>query len=68
MKELTRLQLEELLLDNECNTVEQMVSEQDLSYVHAIFYSGFKGYAHFTNEELIQEYNEQLNERVVIID
>lgn len=67
MKKLRREQIEEALLDNECNTISQMVANNDLSYVHAIFYSGFKGYAHFTDEELIDEYKEQLNEEVELI-
>jgi hypothetical protein len=67
MKKLKRVQIEEALLDNECNTISQMVINNDLSYVHDIFYSGFKGYAHFTDEELVAEYKEQLGEEVELI-
>lgn len=56
---ITRSDAEKRLLDNECETVQQMAFKEDLSYVHDIFYSGFKGYAHFTNEQLAQEIKEQ---------
>lgn len=67
MKTLTRSEAETALLNNECNTIEQMVLNNDLSYVFDIFYSGFKGYAHFTNKELKEEYIEQLGEKIKII-
>jgi hypothetical protein len=62
----TRSQAEEMILDNECNTIEQMVLNNDLSYVHDIFYSGFKGYAHFTDKELIGEIYEQMGINIKI--
>ena len=43
-----------------------MVDQGDLSYIHDIFYSGFKGYAHFTDKEIEQEYLEQLGETITI--
>ena len=56
---IKRSEAEEMLLDNECGTIRQMAYEGDMSYIHAIFYSGFKGYVHFTNEELATEIKEQ---------
>ena len=67
MKTVTRSEAETMLLNNECNTIEQMVLNNDLSYVFDVFYSGFKGYAHFTNKELKAEIMEQLNEIVKIV-
>jgi len=63
---MTRENAEIKLLDNECNTIESMVDQGDLSYIHDIFYSGFKGYAHFTDKEIEQEYLEQLGETITI--
>ena len=57
---LTREEALKKLLDNECSTVEQMVLQNDLSYVNDIFTSGFKGYINFTNKELASELYEQI--------
>ena len=68
MKKVTREQAEIIMLDNECNTIESMVLDGDTSYVHDILYSGFKGYAHFTNKELEQEHLEQMGSEITIVD
>jgi hypothetical protein len=54
------------LVNNDINTIIQEHERGDDSYVASIFEYGMKGYANFTDEELITEYMEIFNEEVVI--
>jgi len=67
MKQVTREQAEDLMIDNDCNTVESMAREGDLSYLSDIFYGGFKGYSDYTNAELEAEHLEVFETEISII-
>lgn len=54
------------LVDNDIDTIIQMASYNDYSYVNDIFCDGFVGYYKMTNEALMDEYNEVFGERIEI--
>lgn len=64
MKEITRQEVIEKLIEDDIDTIQQDVL--DTTYIHAILNSGFKGYNDYTKEELYQEYKERFNEGVKI--
>lgn len=55
------------LVDNDINTIISEHEQGDDSYVASIFEYGMKGYANFTDEELVIEYCEIFGEVVEII-
>lgn len=64
--ELTRREIIDKLVDNDINTIISEHERGDDSYVASIFEYGMKGYANFSNEELIIEYCEIFGEVIKI--
>jgi hypothetical protein len=63
---MKRQEIIDKLVQNDIDTIIQSNAEGDDSYVASIFEYGMKGYANFTNEELVIEHKEIFNEDVVI--
>jgi hypothetical protein len=63
---MTRQEIIDRLVDNDINTIIREHNVGDNSYVAHIFEYGMKGYANFTDEELVIEYKEIFDEDVVI--
>ena len=64
---MTRQEIIDKLVDNDINTIISEHERGDDSYVASIFEYGMKGYANFTDEELVIEYCEIFGEVVKII-
>lgn len=64
--ELTRQEIIDKLVDNDIDTIIQSNAIGDNSYVASIFEYGMKGYANFSDEELIIEYREIFGEVIKI--
>ena len=64
--ELTRQEIIDKLVDNDIDTIIQSNAIGDNSYVASIFEYGMKGYANFSDEELIIEYCEIFGEVIKI--
>ena len=56
------------LVDNDINTIIHSHNVGDDSYVASIFEYGMKGYANFTDEELVIEYREIFDEVIEIVE
>lgn len=67
MKEVNREFAIDKLIDNEIDSIRQLLFYNDASYIADIFREGHKGYANFTNEELEIELYEQLGQKHKII-
>ncbi len=63
MKNLTRNEVIEKLIDNDIDTILNCGEKE---YLYNILKSGMKGYDNYTKEELYQEYKERFNEGVII--
>jgi predicted RNA-binding Zn-ribbon protein involved in translation (DUF1610 family) len=63
---MKRQEIIDRLIGNDINTIIDQNERGDNSYVADIFEYGMKGYANFTDEELITEHIEIFNERVEI--
>jgi hypothetical protein len=63
---MKRQEIIDKLVDNDINTIIQEHERGDDSYVASIFEYGMKGYANFTDEELVSEYLEIFGEKVEI--
>lgn len=63
---MKRQEIIDRLVDNDINTIISEHERGDDSYVASIFEYGMKGYANFTDEELIIEYCEIFGEVVEI--
>jgi hypothetical protein len=64
MEQMTRIQIEEALISNDVDTVEKCMDACDYEYIMAIFLEGFKGYANFTDEELVKEYGDIFDKEI----
>lgn len=64
---MKRQEIIDRLVDNDINTIISEHERGDNSYVASIFEYGMKGYANFTDEELVIEYKEIFDEVVEII-
>lgn len=67
MKEITTSDAIDKLIDNEIDTIIQLDSTGDNSYVYSIFAHGFKGYVKFTKEELEDELYQQFGQKFKIV-
>ena len=48
-----------MLIDNDIDTIMADASQNDMSLLASILYSGFKGYENYTDEKLVTEMNER---------
>lgn len=62
MKELTREQIIEALLENDCNAYDD-----EWTYVYDLLTNGFIGYNNMSTKELAEEYEAQLGEKITPI-
>lgn len=67
MKTINREEAIKKLLENEWDTIKQMVDNNDASYVDDIMSQGFKGYSNFENESLAIELSAQFGETYQVI-
>ncbi len=67
MKEVSRDFAIDRLIDNEIDSIRQLLFHNDASYIADIFREGHKGYNNFTNEELEIELYEQLGQKHKIV-
>jgi len=63
MKEMTKIEVIERLIDDDIDTI---VNQYSIGYLANILRVGFKGYDNYTKEELYQKYIEKFNEGVNI--
>jgi Zn finger protein HypA/HybF involved in hydrogenase expression len=63
---MKRQEIIDRLVDNDINTIISEHERGDDSYVASIFEYGMKGYANFTDEELVIEYKEIFDEVIEI--
>ena len=63
MKILTRKQVIEELVK-----IDELILNDDPSYLGSLLIKGFSGYDNYTNEELTEEYNSLYEEEIKIVE
>jgi|GEM_PF-2360053 len=63
---MTRESVIERLVNNEIDTIQQLVVQEDYSYLESIVRNGVTGFDNLCNEDLIEEYKQTFEETIKI--
>lgn len=66
MKKLSRSEVEDALINDDINTIEEMIYKGDTSYLRNILYHYYSGTKKASNKILAEEYKERFSESIKI--
>lgn len=63
----TRNDIIDKLVNNEIDTIEQMIEQSDYTYLDSIIRNGIGGFDNLTNEKLEEEFYNTFEEKIKIV-